>query len=120
MEFTEAISSGFRKYGDFSSRSRRSEYWYWSLFVFLSSIILAIVDELTTGFLLGTVFSLVTLLPGLAVSIRRLHDIDRTGWWLLIVLIPIIGTIILIVWFVKRGDEGNNRFGANPLQASTA
>ena len=79
MRFTEAISSGFRQYVHFRGRSRRSEYWYWILFVFLGSVIVAIVDAFTTRFILGAIFTLATLLPGYAVAIRRLHDIDRSG-----------------------------------------
>ena len=115
MSFAEAISSGFRNYVNFSSRSRRSEYWYWTLFAFMGSLILSIVDAATTGFLLATVFGLATFLPGLAVSIRRLHDIDRSGWWLLIALVPVIGWVVLLIWAVTDGTWGENRFGARPI-----
>ena len=115
MGFTEAISSCFRNYVNFGSRSRRSEYWYWTLFVTLASVVTAIVDAATTGYLLGALFSLATFLPGLAVAIRRLHDLDRSGWWLLLGLVVIIGWIVLIVWYVKEGTRGENRFGAEPI-----
>ena len=115
MGFTEAISSGFRKYVDFRSRSRRSEYWYWTLFALLGGFVLAIVDELTTGYLLGTVFSLATFLPGLAVAVRRLHDIDKSGWWILLGFVVIIGWIILFIWYVREGTRGDNRFGTEPV-----
>ena len=118
MNFGQAISSGFSNYVNFSDRACRSEYWYWFLFVVLGQIVTAIVDsvigiQLTTG-----IFSLVVLLPGIAVRVRRLHDLDRSGWWLLLGFIPLVGTIILIVWFCTRGTPGPNRFGPDPLAAS--
>ena len=114
MNFVGAISSGFRKYIDFSGRSMRSEYWYWLLFVILGSFVAAIVDAFTTGFLLGAVFGLGTFLPGLAVAIRRLHDTNRSGWWILLGVVPIIGWIILFIWYATEGTSGENRFGAEP------
>ena len=115
MNFGQAISSGFSNYVNFSDRAYRSEYWYWFLFVVLGQFVTAIVDsvigiQLTTG-----IFSLVVLLPGIAVGVRRLHDLDRSGWWLLLVFVPLVGTIILIVWFCTRGTPGPNRFGPDPL-----
>ncbi len=115
MNFGQAISSGFSNYVNFSDRAYRSEYWYWFLFVVLGQFVTAIVDsvigiQLTTG-----IFSLVVLLPGIALSVRRLHDLDRTGWWLLLAFVPLVGTIILIVWFCTRGTPGPNRFGPDQL-----
>ncbi len=115
MNFGRAISSGFLNYVNFSDRTYRSEYWYWFLFVVLGQIVTAIVDsvigiQLTTG-----IFSLVVLLPGIAVGVRRLHDLDRSGWWLLLAFVPLVGTIVLIVWFCTRGTPGPNRFGPDPL-----
>lgn len=115
MNFGQAISSGFSNYVNFSDRAIRSEYWYWVLFVCLAEVVTSIIDyaigfQVTTG-LLG----LAVILPGLAVSVRRLHDLDRTGWWLLLGFIPLIGSIILIVWFCTRGTPGPNRFGPDPL-----
>ena len=115
MGFVEAISSGFQKYIDFSRRSRRSEHWYWTLFTALGVIITSIVDEATTGFLLELIFALGTFSPSFAVSVRRLHDIDKSGWWLLIALVPIIGWIVLVMWAVRPGAAGRNRFGAEPM-----
>jgi uncharacterized membrane protein YhaH (DUF805 family) len=120
MGFTEAISSGFKNYVNFSTRAARSEYWFWTLFVVLVSIVTNILDALIvgtgSGFApLSTIASLGLLLPGIAVSIRRLHDLDRSGWWLFIVLIPLVGAIILIVWYCTKGTDGPNRFGSDPL-----
>ncbi len=120
MNFGEAISSGFQNYVNFSGRSQRSAYWFWALFAFLASVAGAIVDALIFGYnpqginLVQGIVGLALLLPGIAVSIRRLHDLDRTGWWLLLILTG-IGAILLIIWFCMKGTEGQNRFGPNPL-----
>lgn len=122
MGFAEAIASGFRNYVGFSGRAARSEYWYWVLFVVLLSIVTLVIDMAIFGYTdsgiypLNAIATLATFLPGLAVSVRRLHDIDRTGWWLLLILIPLIGGIILIVWACLRGTVGPNRFGSDPLE----
>ena len=65
--------------------------------------------------LLGSVWSLVNFVPGISVGVRRLHDTDRSGWWLLLVFVPIIGVLVLLYWFVSRGTQGTNRFGTDPL-----
>src|SRR5262245_60667493 len=97
MGFGEAISSGFSHYVKFDGRAPRSEFWYWILFVVILQIIAQIVDALIGIPALEAIVSLGLLLPGISVSIRRLHDIDRTGWWILLSL-TIIGSILLIVW----------------------
>ena len=93
MTFSEAISSGFRNYVGFSGRASRSEFWYWILFTVLVSIALSIIDfgMLSGNSVLSSIWSLATFLPSLAIGVRRLHDGDRTGWWWLIVIIPLIG-----------------------------
>jgi uncharacterized membrane protein YhaH (DUF805 family) len=110
-----------RKYADFSGRARRKEYWVYTLFTILISIVLAIVDEVaglnkaTQGLSpLSNLYGLLVLIPGLAVSVRRLHDTGKSGWSLLIVLIPIIGAIILLVYMVRSGDPGPNQYGPDP------
>ena len=121
MNFGQAIASGFQNYVNFSTRAPRSEYWYWMLFAIIVAIVAAIDRYLClrhpSG---GPVYGLTSLalfLPGLAVSIRRLHDIDRTGWWILIAL-TVVGIILLIVWACMRGTPGPNRFGPDPLAAA--
>jgi uncharacterized membrane protein YhaH (DUF805 family) len=118
MNFQQAISSGFRNYVTFSGRASRSEFWYWALFVFLINIVLRILDSAMFPYMdpgpLGLVGSVVLFLPGVAVGARRLHDLDRTGWWLLIAL-TLIGIILLIVWDCIKGTTGPNRFGPDPL-----
>ena len=115
MNFTQAISSGFSNYVNFAGRAIRSEYWYWVLFVIVVSIVASIIDAVLGTTLFNPIFSLAVLLPSIAVGVRRLHDLDRSGWWLLLGLIPLIGAIVLIVWFVGRGTPGANRFGPDPL-----
>jgi uncharacterized membrane protein YhaH (DUF805 family) len=115
MGFGQAISAGFSNYVNFSSRACRSEYWYWVLFIVLADIVAGIIDYVLGMEIVSSLFGLVTLLPGIAVSIRRLHDLDRTGWWILLGLIPIIGWIILLIWYISKGTDGPNRFGPDPL-----
>ncbi|MCZ8080566.1 MAG: DUF805 domain-containing protein [Fuscovulum sp.] len=113
MNMIEAVKAVFSKYATFEGRARRAEYWWFVLF----SFIIAVVLNLINPGLLGGIWSLATLLPSLAVGARRLHDTDRSGWWLLIGFIPVIGLIVLIVFFASRGQTGANRFGADPLTA---
>ena len=110
-----------KKYAVFSGRSRRKEYWYFVLFSVIVSLVLSAVDAILGTFssstnvgLLGGIYGLAIIIPSIAVSVRRLHDIDRTGWWVLISLVPVIGTIILLVFAVLDGTPGQNRFGPNP------
>jgi uncharacterized membrane protein YhaH (DUF805 family) len=106
-----------RKYAQFSGRSRRSEYWYFVLFNILISIGLAIVDNVVgLGGVLGAVYALAVLVPGLAVSIRRLHDVSKSGWWLLIALIPLLGAIALLVFMATDSTPGENEYGTNPKE----
>ena len=109
------------KYATFEGRARRSEYWYYVLFYVLAIVALAIIDEITGTLseeagigLLSGLFALATLVPTLAVTVRRLHDTDRSGWWVLINFIPIVGGIVLLVFTVMDSQPGANRFGPNP------
>jgi uncharacterized membrane protein YhaH (DUF805 family) len=119
MGFTEAISAGFRNYVNFSGRAIRSEFWYWVLFAVLASIAAGLIDIALFGLegssAIESLVGLALFLPGLAVSVRRLHDLDRSGWWVLLGLIPLVGVIILIIWNCQRGTIGPNRFGPDPL-----
>ena len=121
MNFLEAVSSGFRNFFNFSGRAIRSEYWYWTLFATIVSVVVNLLDLIYSPGdqfgVVGAINGLVTLglfIPGLAVSVRRLHDIDRTGWWLLL-CITIIGFFVLIYWAFLRGTPGPNRFGPDPM-----
>jgi uncharacterized membrane protein YhaH (DUF805 family) len=121
MRFGEAIQSGFRNYVGFSGRAARSEYWYWVLFAVILGVVANIIDYLLGMRAHGGIFSVIVglglILPDIAVGVRRLHDRDKSGWFLLLGLIPLVGAIILIVWFCQRGTAGTNRFGPDPLPA---
>jgi uncharacterized membrane protein YhaH (DUF805 family) len=114
-----------KKYAVFSGRSRRMEYWYFVLFNIIVGVVLALIDMLIGTFsavsnigLLSGIYSLAVLIPTLAVMVRRLHDIDRTGWWILINLIPLIGAIVLLVFALTPGTPGSNSYGPDPKQAT--
>lgn len=124
MTFADAVRTCFSKYATFSGRAARPEYWWWVLFAVVVNIFTNTIDAYVIAPALGLppfgeesaqplslVTALALLLPGLAVTVRRLHDIDRSGWWFLIALIPIIGLLVLIYWWVQPGTEGENRFG---------
>ena len=102
MTFGKSISTCFSKYATFDGRASRPEFWWFFLFTFLASAAAGMVSETLSG-----LFSLAVLLPSLAVGARRLHDVDKSGWFLLLWLIPIIGWIILIVWAAQEGKEPN-------------
>lgn len=117
-----------KKYTVFSGRARRKEFWMFFLFSTIISVILAVVDEFMgwqfemggdiIGFL-STLYYLAVVVPYLAVIVRRLHDTERTGWWILIAFIPFVGVLILLVFLILQGTRGDNRFGPDP-KAETA
>ena len=118
MDFGQAIATGFRKYVTFAGRASRSEYWFWVLFSLIGGIVTgtldyAIFSENDFATPLNSIFNLILFLPSLAVGIRRLHDIGRTGWWVLIVF-TIVGIIVLIVWACQKSDPGPNAYGPEP------
>lgn len=113
-----------KKYAVFTGRARRREYWFFVLFNIIVSIALAVIDGMMGSFsggagmgLLGGLYALGVLIPSIAVSVRRLHDTDRSGWWLLILLIPLIGAIVLLVFMLQDSRPGVNRYGENPKTA---
>ena len=109
-----------KNYFGFSGRARRKEYWMFFLFNLVIAIVLGIVDNMAglvsdSGYgVLGSLYALAILIPSIAVGVRRLHDTGRTGWWLLIGLIPLIGAIVLLVFFVLEGTSGPNEYGPDP------
>lgn len=108
-----------QKYAVFSGRARRMEYWMFVLVNSLISIALmacefAVARQAPTLSFLSAIYALAMLLPSLGVSVRRLHDTGRSGWWLLIGLIPLLGAIVLLVFFASDGTPGDNQYGPNP------
>ena|SRR5215212_3848117 len=121
MSFQDAVRTCLQqKYVDFSGRARRSEYWFFALFNVIVSVVAGIIDGIlgtrtaggSTG-LVGAIAGLALLLPNLGVGVRRLHDTGRSGWWLLIGLVPLVGWIVLIVFFVQD-SQPDNQYGPNP------
>jgi uncharacterized membrane protein YhaH (DUF805 family) len=115
MTFTEAIKDGFDHYTKFDGRAARPAFWWWFLFGVLVAIGANIIDAiLGTWGVINGLAALALLLPNISVSIRRLHDTDHSGWWILIGLIPIIGFIVLLVFYLRDSDPGENKYGPPP------
>lgn len=111
------------KYAQFEGRARRAEFWYFVLYNGLIYMAFSIIDNLVFGGsfpILGTIYSLAVLVPGLAIAVRRLHDTNRSGWFLLIALIPLIGAIWLIVLYTTPGTIGENQYGPDPKAGEAA
>ena len=123
MNFTEAYKTCLiKKYATFSGRAPRSEYWYFCLFLFLLSMLTIILDAIIFPDMLedsvtpiNAIFSLLTIIPSISAAARRLHDVDRSGWWQLLYF-TIIGSLLVLYWLIKKSDSGNNKHGTNPLQ----
>lgn len=111
---TAATTVLTKKYADFSGRARRSEYWYWALCVIIVGVVLQVIGGIIGSQIIYYVFALAVLVPNLAVGVRRLHDTGRSGWWLLIGIIPLIGAIVLIVWFCTDSEPATNQYGPSP------
>ena len=114
MSFTDAVKSVFSQYVGFKGRARRSEYWWFVLFNIIVSVVISLIARLTGWNFLSILYSLAVLLPGLAVAVRRLHDIGKSGWFYLFAFIPLVGAIILLVWFCKDSEPVANAYGPNP------
>ena len=126
MGFGEAVKSFWSHYSKFKGRSRRSEYWWIQLFLVLTNLAVAAIDLALMngdvdrfianggGGIVGLIWILVTIVPALAVLVRRLHDTGKTGWWALIGFVPLIGGIVLLVFTVLDSDAGENKFGVSP------
>ncbi|HTJ92008.1 MAG TPA: DUF805 domain-containing protein [Pararobbsia sp.] len=110
-----------KSYAVFEGRARRKEYWMFILINLVATVLLTLIDlAIVHVRLLSGIYSLAVLIPSIAVGVRRLHDTDRTGWWMLVILIPAIGWIILIVLLAMEGTRGTNRFGPNPVEEPLA
>lgn len=116
MSFVESITTVVvQKYCDFNGRARRSEYWWFCLAnAILSGVLSSFAQKSTIVAVISVIVSLALLLPGLGVAVRRLHDIGKSGWFVLFALIPCVGAIILIVWNCKDSEPGDNQYGPNP------
>jgi len=112
MNFIDAVKICFKKYADFNGCASRPEFWWWVLFTLLASIVLN-----SVSYDLSRLFSIATFLPGIAVGARRLHATDRSGWWQLLYLLPIVGWIVLIIWCAEVGKP--NRYGGSPQGPAT-
>ena len=118
VSFIDAISRGFNNYVTFSGRATRAENWWWVLFLIIGGVSLSIVENIAgMPSVLSGIFQVATLIPSFAVGVRRLHDINRSGWWLLLWFAVLIGWIILIVWAIKQGDKSSNKYGPDPRQS---
>ncbi len=126
MDISTAVRTCFSKYATFSGRARRAEFWWFALFNLIANFVLNIVDGVFFGFghgmmggnagqPLSALYSLAVFLPSIAVGARRLHDTGKSGWWLLLMLIPVVGFIVLIWWYATAGDVGPNEYGADPI-----
>lgn len=122
VSFSQAVRMAFDSYCRFQGRSSRSEYWWWVLFVAILSFCIGIIEGIL-GFSMTAVqttsgiLSLVLFLPGLGLSVRRLHDIGKSGWWILLGFIPVVGAIILIIWFARNSEMTENRYAPVPNMA---
>jgi uncharacterized membrane protein YhaH (DUF805 family) len=125
MTLQDAVRVCLNKYADFTGRARRSEYWWFIVFTAVASTVAGILDALigtqfgSTG-VVQVLVTLALLVPGLAVSVRRLHDVGQTGWWVLLLLIPVLGALVLIVAFYIRDSAPDNQYGPSPKSAGTA
>jgi uncharacterized membrane protein YhaH (DUF805 family) len=117
MDIQTSIKTCFSKYATFSGRASRSEFWLFQLFTFLGSIATLIIDVMILGFSLddassptNLIFLLIVMIPSVAVGCRRLHDLNKSGWWQILYL-TIIGIILLIIWWATQGENKKNKFG---------
>ncbi|KQX49977.1 MULTISPECIES: DUF805 domain-containing protein [unclassified Streptomyces] len=106
-----------KKYAVFSGRARRQEFWMFELINFIIAIVIGVIGTALDFSLLSVLYSLAIFLPSLAVTVRRLHDTGRSGWWVLIALVPLVGFIVLIVFAATEGDQHQNAHGPNPKLA---
>ena len=117
MSFGSAISNVLSNYANFSGRASKAEFWWWVLFFTLLMLAVGIIAAVMSPSMGGALSGLVWLglfLPNLAVQVRRLHDTGRSGWWMLLLLVPLIGFIVLFIWFLSASNSGVNNYGEQP------
>ena len=119
MDFISAIKSGFSNYANFSGRASRSEYWYFTLFSIIVNLGAGFIDQILGFYIVAGIVGIALIIPGLSMSWRRLHDIDKSGalWF---IWLSCVGIIVLFVWSVTKGTTGPNRFGPDPLGSGEA
>ncbi|WP_055489991.1 DUF805 domain-containing protein [Streptomyces sp. TP-A0356] len=106
-----------KKYAVFNGRARRQEYWMFFLFNLIISIVLTVIDSAMDSNILSILYGVAVLLPSIGVTVRRLHDTGKSGWWIFISLIPLVGAIVLIVFLATEGKPEPNQYGTNPKLA---
>ena len=118
MGFMDAVKSVYSNYFNFNGRSGRGEYWWFILFYILASIVLTVLEGML-GLIgvLSNLFALGSLIPSIAVTVRRLHDTGHSGWWALLLIIPLIGWIVLIIMSLAKEGEGSNQYGESAMTA---
>ena len=107
-----------KRYAQFAGRARRQEYWMFVLFNVIAAFVLGLIDAMLGLGLLGFIYAVAVFIPSLAVTVRRLHDSGRTGWWVLIGLVPVVGFIILIIFMILDSEPGDNAYGPSPKAAA--
>lgn len=120
MGFQEAVKAFFSNYVKFDGRSARSEFWWVLLFVLIMNVLIGVITAVVgegLGSILSLIFSLAIIVPYIALGIRRFHDLDKSGWWVISLLIPLVNLIMLLVFFTKKGTDGPNQYGPDPLGA---
>lgn len=103
-----------KNYAVFHGRARRKEYWMFFLVNMVIAVLLELLDAALGTMFIGMVYSLLVLIPGVAVTIRRLHDTGRSGWWFLVLFVPVIGVLVMLIFTLFDSEEGDNRYGPNP------
>lgn len=108
-------------YAKFDGRSGRAEFWWFFLANLIVGVVLSLLGQASTFFyIIYVIYGLALIIPSIAVGIRRLHDINRTGWWILIALVPLVGFIVLLVFYATAGDRGTNQYGPEPIPLAAA
>ena len=122
MGFVDATKAFFSNYVNFKDRSSRSEYWWPQLAIFIGLVVVVLLGGLlgeTLGGLLISIAYLAIIIPSIAVGIRRLHDLDKSGWFYLLALVPFV-SLVLLFWFCQKGTTGSNTYGSDPLGSDSA